>query len=117
MTPNPFPVTQKHNGWFVSWPGFRDIRRFENKQKLADLIFESQGVEEVRFGVSTVGGATEFLHIRFNDWAECRSGSMDDMLDRYEITGVLFDTQESAEWLQDHFEKRLMWRQLSQTTA
>lgn len=77
MNPTSFLVTQKHNGWFVSWPGFRDIRRIENKQKLADLIFESQGVEEVRFGVRLGGGATEFLHIRFNDWAADRSGSLD----------------------------------------
>ena len=118
MKPEPFPIVQQRNGWFVSWPGFRDIRQVENKQKLADLVFDSLGVEEARFGVRLAGGDTEFLHIHFNDWAADRSGRLSAMVqEMYEVTGVLFDTEESAQWLQNWFEKKLMWRQLSQTTA
>jgi hypothetical protein len=114
MKVNPFPITQQRNGWLITWPGFRNIRQVESKQKLANLVFDTIGVEEARFGVQLDDNEIKFLHIRFNDWAADRSGSLDDILDRYEITGVLFDTEESARWLQDWFEKKLMWKQLSQ---
>ena len=115
MTVDHFPITRQRNGWLVSWPGFRDIRQVENKQKLADLVFDSIGVEEARFGVRLAGGDTEFLHIYFNDWAADRSGRLSAVIqEMYEITGVLFDNELSAQWLQNYFEKRLMWKQLSQ---
>jgi hypothetical protein len=114
MISPPFPITQVRNGWMVSWPGFRDISQVEIKQKLTDLIFDSIGVEEAQFGVRVQSGKTEFLHIQFNDWAADRSGIADNILDRIEITGVLFDTEQSAEWLQDYFEKKLMWKRLKQ---
>jgi len=107
-----FPITQQHNGWLVSWPGFRNISRVENKHKLADLIFDSIGAKEVRFGVRLVDGGTEFLHIRSVDWA-----LKDALLDQYDITGVLFDSEQLAQWLQDYLEKRLMWRRLSTQSA
>ncbi len=117
MKPEPFPIAQQRNGWLVTWPG-SDIRRIENKQRLADLIFDSLGLEEIRFGVQLNSGETEYLHIHFNDWIVSHRGSrLDDMLDQYVITGVLFDSESSARWLQNYLEKRLMWRQLSQTTA
>lgn len=117
MKANTFPVTQRHNGWMVTWPEFRDIRQVENKQRLADLVFDSLGVEQARFGVRLAGGDTEFLHIYFNDWAADRSGRLSAMVqEMYEVTGVLFDTEASARWLQDWFEKKLIWRQLSQPT-
>jgi hypothetical protein len=117
MKVNPFPITQQHNGWLISWPGFRNISRVENKQKLADLIFDSIGAQEARFGVRLDDGETKFLHIRSSDWAADRSGYLDDLLDRYEITGVLLNSEESAQWLQDYLEKRLMWRRLSAQPA
>jgi len=110
-----FPIVRAHNGWLVSWPGFRDIRRVENKQKLADLIFDRIGVEEARFGVRSNDGETKFLHIRSVDWAAAHLGSqLDNLLDRYEITGVLFDSEQEATELQDYFEKKLMWKRLAQ---
>lgn len=117
MKANPFPIVQQHNGWLITWPGFSNIRLVENKKKLADLVFDTIGVEEARFGVRLDDSEIKFLHIRFNDWAADRSGSLQDVMDRYEITGVLFDTEASAQWLQDYFEKKLMWKQLSQPTA
>jgi hypothetical protein len=112
-----FPITQQHNGWLVSWPGFRNISRVENKQKLADLIFDSIGAQEVRFGVRFKDGETKFLHIRSVDWHAPGAGCLDDLLDRYEITGVLFDSEESATELQNYLEKRLMWKKLSAQPA
>ena len=118
MISQSFLITQQHNGWLVSWPGFRNISRVENKQKLADLIFDSIGAKEVRFGVRLVDGRTEFLHIRSIDWAAAHLGShLDNLLDQYDITGVLFDSEQSATELQDYLEKRLMWRQLSAQPA
>ena len=113
MKVDPFPITQQHNGWLVSWPGFRNIHRTENKKKLADLVFDSIGVEEARFGVRFNDGEIRFLHVRSIDWAGDRSGSLDDILELNDITGVLFDSEQSARWLQDYFEKKLMWKQLS----
>jgi hypothetical protein len=113
-----FPIVRVRDGWLVSWPGFRNISRVENKQKLADLIFDSIGAEEVRFGVRLVDGGTEFLHIRSIDWAAAHLGShLDNLLDQYDITGVLFDSKQSATDLQDYLEKRLMWRHLTQKAA
>ena len=113
-----FPIFRAHDGWLVSWPDFRNISRVENKQKLADLIFDSIGAEEVRFGVRLVDGRTEFLHIRSIDWAAAHLGShLDNLLDQYDITGVLFDSKQPATELQDYLEKRLMWRQLSAQPA
>jgi hypothetical protein len=68
MKVNSFPITQQRNGWLISWPGFRNISRVENKQKLADLIFDSIGAQEARFGVRFKDGETKFLHIRSVDW-------------------------------------------------
>jgi hypothetical protein len=115
MTVDHFPITQQHNGWLITWPGFSNIRLVENKQKLADLVFDTIGVEQAWFGVRLGDSEVKFLHIRFNDWAADRSGSLQDILDRYEITSVLFDTEASARWLQDYFEKKLIWKQLSRT--
>jgi hypothetical protein len=114
MMPQPFPITQQHNGWLLSWPEFRDISRVENKQRLTDLIFESIGAEEARFGVRSKDGKIKFLHIRSIDWAAAHLGShLDNLLDQYDITGVLFDSEQPATELRDYLEKRLMWRQLS----
>jgi hypothetical protein len=111
-----FPIVRAHDGWLVSWPGFRNISRVENKQKLADLIFDSIGAKEARFGIR-LDGETKFLHIRSIDWAADRSGNLDDILDRYDITGVLFDSEQLATELRDYLEKRLIWRQLSAQPA
>jgi len=112
-----FPIVRAHDGWLVSWPGFRNISRVENKQKLADLIFDSIGAKEVRFGVRLVDGGTEFLHIRSVDWTAPGADHLDDLLDRYDITGVLFNSEQPATELQNYLEKRLMWRQLSAQPA
>ena len=117
MMSQSFPIIQQHNGWLVSWPDFRDIRRVENKQKLADLIFDSIGAEEARFGVRFKDGETKFLHIRSVDWHAPGADHLDNLLDQYDITGVLFDSEQPARWLQDYLEKRLMWKQLSQKAA
>jgi hypothetical protein len=101
----------------VSWPGFRNISRVENKQKLADLIFDSIGAQEVRFVVRLVDGETKFLHIRSVDWHAPGADHLDNLLDQYDITGVLFDSKQSARWLQDYFEKKLMWKKLSAQPA
>jgi hypothetical protein len=116
MMSQPFPITQQHNGWLVSWPGFRNISRVENKQKLADLIFDSIGTEEARFGVRFKDGETKFLHIRSSDW-HAPGAHLDDLLDQYDITGVLFDSRQPATELQNYLEKQLMWRQLSAQPA
>ena len=117
MKADHFPITQQHNGWLISWPGFRNISRVENKQKLADLIFDSIGAQEARFGVRFKDGETKFLHIRSSDWHAPGADHLDNLLDRYEITGVLLNSEESARWLQDYFEKRLMWKKLSAQPA
>jgi hypothetical protein len=117
MKVNPFPITQQHNGWLISWPGFRNISRVENKQKLADLIFDSIGAQEARFGVRLVDGEIKFLHIRSSDWHAPGADLLDNLLDQYDITGVLFDSEQSATELQNYLEKRLMWRRLSAQPA
>ena len=114
MKADHFPITQQRNGWLISWPGFRNISRVENKQKLADLIFDSIGAQEARFVVRSKDGETKFLYIRSVDWAAAHLGShLDNLLALSDITGVLFDSKQSATELQDYLEKRLMWRRLS----
>jgi len=113
MKADHFPITQQHNGWLITWPGFRNIRHVESKQKLADLIFDSIGAQEARFGVRFKDGEAKFLHIRSVDWHAPGADRLDNLLDQYDITGVLFDSEQSARWLQDYFEKKLMWKQLS----
>jgi hypothetical protein len=95
----------------ITWPGFRNISRVENKHKLADLIFDSIGAEEARFGIR-LDGETEFLHIRSVDWA-----LKDALLDQYEIAGVVLNNEQEATELQDYFEKKLMWKKLSAQPA
>jgi hypothetical protein len=112
-----FPIVRAHNGWLVSWPGFRNISRVENKQKLADLIFDSIGAEEARFGVRFKDGETKFLHIRSSDWHAPGADRLDNLLDQYDITGVLFDSEQPATELQDYLEKRQMWKKLSAQPA
>ena len=112
-----FPIFRARDGWLVSWPEFRNISRVENKQKLADLIFDSIGAQEARFGVRFKDGETKFLHIRSSDWHAPGADCLDNLLDQYDITGVLFDSEQPATELQDYLEKRLMWRQLSAQPA
>jgi hypothetical protein len=112
-----FPIFRARDGWLVSWPEFRNISRVENKQKLADLIFDSIGAQEARFGVRFKDGETKFLHIRSSDWHAPGADCLDNLLDQYDITGVLFDSEQSATELQNYLEKRLMWRRLSAQPA
>ena len=117
MTPtDTFPIQSLSEGWCVTWPGFRDIRRVESKHKLADLVFDIMSVNQAAFGIGLEGGDSEYVWIRSWDWAD-QSHQAHYLQDRYVITGVIFEHRAQAAELQNYLEKRLMWRQLSAQPA
>lgn len=109
--PEHFPIHALPGGWCVTWPEFRDIRRAESKHKLADLVFDTMGVDHAGFGIGLEGGDSEYVWIQFQDWAD-QSHQAHYLQDRYVITGVIFEHQSQAAKLQSILEKRLIWKRL-----
>ena len=86
----------------------------DQKIQLINLVFGKFGLHQVGFGVELVNGEHSVLWMSWHEWAGDPSGSYSEHLqDMYTISCLVFRNQQDAELLQDHLEKRLVWRQLS----
>jgi len=104
MNNTPFPITSLQKGKFlVSWPKWQNIKHFDTKKKLLDVLFEDIGSDEVGISISIVKYELDIMWITLNTWAQ---------EDMYEIKGVAFNSESEALKLQDYLEKKYIWKTL-----
>jgi hypothetical protein len=109
-----FPITSLQKGKFlVSWPKWGNIKTFDIKKKLLDVLFEDIGSDEVGISISIVKYELDIMWITLNTWAQDVNGEYARYLeDMYEIKGVAFNSENEALKLQDYLEKKYIWKTL-----
>ena len=114
MNNTPFPITSLQKGKFlVSWPKWGNIKTFDIKKKLLDVLFEDIGSDEVGISISIVKYELDIMWITLNTWAQDVNGEYARYLeDMYEIKGVAFNSENEAIKLQDYLEKKYIWKTL-----
>ena len=114
MNNTPFPITSLQKGKFiVSWPKWGNIRQFDTKKKLLDVLFEDIGSDEVGISISIVKDELDIMWITLSTWAQDINGDYARYLeDMYEIKGVAFNNEDEALKLQDYLEKKYIWKTL-----
>jgi hypothetical protein len=114
MTNTPFPIKSLQDGKFiVSWPKWDNIRQFDTKKKLLDLLFKDIGCDEVGIGILLMSDEVDIMWINLNTWAQDVNGDYARYLeDMYEIKGVAFNSEIEALKLQDYLEKKYIWKTL-----
>ena len=114
MNNSPFPITSLQKGKFlVSWPKWGNIKTFDIKKKLLDVLFEDIGSDEVGISISIVKYELDIMWITLNTWAQDVNGEYARYLeDMYEIKGVAFNSENEAIKLQDYLEKKYIWKTL-----
>jgi hypothetical protein len=114
MNNTPFPITSLQKGKFlVSWPKWGNIKTFDIKKKLLDVLFEDIGSDEVGISISIVKYELDIMWITLNTWAQDVNGEYARYLeDMYEIKGVAFNSENEAVKLQDYLEKKYIWKTL-----
>ena len=114
MNNTPFPITSLRKGKFlVSWPKWENIRQFDTKKRLLDVLFDDIGSEEVGISISIVKDELDIMWITLHTWAQDVNGDYARYLeDMYEIRGVAFNSEIEALKLQDYLEKKYIWKTL-----
>ena len=114
MNNTPFPITSLQKGKFiVSWPNWDNIRRFETKKLLVDLLFKDMKVKEAGFALATYDGKIDIMWVNYKFWAQDVNGEYARYLeDMYTIKGVAFNNKDEAIKLQDYLEKKYIWKTL-----
>jgi hypothetical protein len=97
----------------LSWPKWGNIKQFDTKKKLLDVLFEDVGSEEVGISISIVKDELDIMWITLNTWAQDVNGEYATYLeDMYEIKGVAFNSEGEALKLQEYLEKKYIWKTL-----
>ena len=111
---NLFPITSvQDNKFMLSWPKWGNIKQFDTKKKLLDVLFEDVGSEEVGISISIVKDELDIMWITLNTWAQDVNGEYATYLeDMYEIKGVAFNSEGEALKLQEYLEKKYIWKTL-----
>ncbi len=114
MNNTPFPITALQNNKFMlSWPKWGNIRQFDTKKKLLDVLFDDIGSEEVGISISFVKDEHHIMWISWYTWARDVNGEYATYLeDMYEIKGVAFNNEDEAIKFQDYLEKKYIWKTL-----
>ena len=114
MNNTPFPITSLQKGKFlVSWPKWGNIKTFDIKKKLLDVLFEDIGSDEVGISISIVKYELDIMWITLNTWAQDVNGEYARYLeDMYDIKGVVFNSESEAIKFQDYLEKQYIWKTL-----
>jgi hypothetical protein len=109
-----FPITSLQKGKFlVSWPKWGNIKHFDTKKRLLDVLFDDIGSEEVGISISIVKYELDIMWITLNTWAQDVNGEYASYLeDMYEIKGVVFNSETEAINFQDYLEKKYIWKTL-----
>jgi len=102
----------------VSWPKWDNIRKFDTKKKLLDVLFEDIGSDTV--GIGILPGLLsdceiDTMWINSTTWSQDVNGDYAAYLeDMYEIKGVAFTSENEAVKFQDFLEKKYIWKMLSE---
>ena len=117
MNNTPFPITSLQKGKFlVSWPKWGNIKTFDIKKKLLDVLFEDIGSDEVGIAIMAgvlSGGDIDVMWINELTWAQDVNGEYARYLeDMYDIKGVAFNNEDEAIKFQDYLEKKYIWKTL-----
>ena len=107
-----FPITSLQKGKFlVSWPKWQNIKHFDTKKILLDVLFDDIGSEEVGISMSIVKDELDIMWITWYTWAQDVNGDYASYLeDMYEIKGVIFKHKDEAIRFQEYLEKKLVWK-------
>jgi hypothetical protein len=111
---NIFPITSLQNNKFlVSWPKWDNIRQFDTKRFLVDLLFKDMKVTEVGFALDTYDDEINIMWVDEYWWMRDSNGEYARYLeDMYTIKGVVFNNENEALTLQDYLEKKYIWKTL-----
>jgi hypothetical protein len=114
MNNTPFPITSLQKGKFiVSWPSWDNIRRFETKKLLVDLLFKDMKVKEAGFVLDISDGEIDIMWVDEYWWMRDSNGEYARYLeDMYTVKGVAFNNKDEAIKLQDYLEKKYIWKTL-----
>lgn len=114
MNNTPFPITSLQKGKFlVSWPKWQNIKHFDTKKKLLDVLFHDIDSDEVGIGILLMNNEVDIMWIRTSTWAQDVNGDYATYLeDMYEIKGVAFNNEDEAIKFQDYLEKKYIWKTL-----
>jgi hypothetical protein len=108
-----FPITTLQKGKFlVSWPNWDNIKRFDTKKLLVDLLFKDMKVKEAGFVLDTYD-EIDIMWVDHQWWMKDINGEYARYLeDMYTIKGVAFNSEAEALKLQDYLEKKYIWKTL-----
>ena len=109
-----FPITSLQNNKFMlSWPNWDNIKRFETKKLLVDLLFKDMKVTEAGFALDTYDDEINIMWVDYKFWARDSNGEYARYLENmYTIKGVVFNNENEALTLQDYLEKKYIWKTL-----
>lgn len=109
-----FPITPlQDNKFMLSWPKYQNIKHFDTKKKLLDVLFDDIGSKDVGISMSIVKDELDIMWITWNTWAQDVNGDYAAYLeDMYEIKGVAFNSEIEALKLQEYLEKKYIWKTL-----
>ena len=114
MNNTPFPIKSLRKGKFlVSWPNWDDIKRFDTKKLLVELLFKDMNVKEAGFMLDTLDDEIDIMWVDEYWWMQDVNGNYARYLeDMYVIKGVAFNSENEALKLQDYLEKKYIWKTL-----
>ena len=114
MNNTPFPITTLQNNKFVlSWPNWDNIKQFDTKKLLVDLLFKDMKVNEAGFVLDTYDGKADIMWVDEYWWMRDVDGEYAKYLeDMYTIKGVAFNSEVEALKLQEYLEKKYIWKTL-----
>ena len=114
MNNTPFPITTLQNNKFVLlWPNWDNIKQFDTKKLLVDLVFKDMKVNEAGFVLDTYDGKVDIMWVDEYWWMRDVDGEYAKYLeDMYTIKGVAFNSEAEALKLQEYLEKKYIWKTL-----
>jgi hypothetical protein len=97
----------------LSWPNWDNIKQFDTKKLLVDLLFKDMNVNEAGFVLDTYDDKADIMWVGYQFWAQDVNGEYARYLeDMYTIKGVAFNNKDEAIKLQDYLEKKYIWKTL-----
>jgi len=114
MNNTPFPIKSLQNNKFlVSWPNWDNVKRFDTKKSLVNLIFKDMKIKEAGFALYIFDGELDIMWVDEYYWMRDINGEYAKYLeDMYTIKGVAFNSETDALKLQDYLEKKYIWKTL-----
>jgi hypothetical protein len=109
-----FPITSiQNNKFMLSWPNWDNIKQFDTKKLLIELLFKDMKVKEAGVALDMYDGEIDIMWIDHQWWMKDINGEYAKYLeDMYTIKGVAFNSEIEALKLRDYLEKKYIWKTL-----